>query len=177
VGRQRRPHLRNSRPNGEQSQHVEAASKDPALSLSRNHGYPAVAATAHVGLFKGPGVAAARADKPIEAPNVPAGNKATPVLGNLADYRQPPLPREMPIGSTTNTGLNERKSSQGAKPLERQNVKLIANAPQHTPPPPLPAALPKTEKLVGRALRPASLPSAPDPRPPTPQCPPGQQHC
>ena len=161
----------------EQSQHVEAASKDPSLSLSRNHGYPAVAATAHVGLFKGPGVAAARADKPIEALNVPAGNKATPVLGNPADFRQPPLPREMPIGATTNTGLTERKSSQGAKPLERQNVKLIANAPQHTPPPPFPAAPPQAGKLVGQALRPASLPSTTNPRPPNAKCPPGQQHC
>jgi hypothetical protein len=33
----------------EQSRHAEAASKDPALSLSRNHGYPAVAA-ASIGL-------------------------------------------------------------------------------------------------------------------------------
>jgi hypothetical protein len=52
----------------EQTRHAEAASKDPALSLSRNHGHPAVAATPRAGLFKGRGVVAARPDKPIEAP-------------------------------------------------------------------------------------------------------------
>jgi hypothetical protein len=154
----------------EQSRHVEAASKDPSLSLSRNHGYPTVAATAHIGLFKGPGVAAARTDKPIEAP---AGNKATPVQGSLADYGQPPSQGNA-IGATTNTGLNQHKSSQGAKPLERQKVKLIANAPQHAPPPAVP---PQAGKLIGQALRPASLPSATSPRPPNPKCPPDQQHC
>jgi hypothetical protein len=160
----------------EQSRHAEAASKDPALSLSRNHGFPAIAATAHVGLFKGPGVAAARTGKPIEALNVPAGNKATPVQGNLADYRQPP-PQGNAIGATTKTGLNERKSSQDAKPLARQNVKHIANAPQHAPPPPPPAAPPQAGKLVGQALRPASLSSMTNPRPPNAKCPPGEQHC
>ena len=142
----------------EQRRHAEAASKDPALSLSRNHGYPAVAATAHAGLFKGPGVVAARTDKPIKALNAPAGSKATPVQGNVADS----------------------KSSPGAKPLERQSVKRIANAPQHAPSAPLPApsSAPQTGKLVAQPLRPASLPSATKPRPPTkPKCPPGQQHC
>ena len=33
----------------EQTQHAEAALKDPALSLSRNHGHPAVAATPRAG--------------------------------------------------------------------------------------------------------------------------------
>jgi hypothetical protein len=63
----------------EQTQHAEAASKDPALSLSRNHGHPAVAATPRAGLFKGRGVVAARLDKPIEAPasNTPAVSNAT----------------------------------------------------------------------------------------------------
>jgi hypothetical protein len=162
----------------EQRRHAEAASKDPALSLSRNHGCPAVAATAHAGLFKGPGVVAARTDKPIETLNSPAGNKATPVQGNGADYRLPSSQGN--AAGATSTGLNEHNSMPGAKPLERQNVKLIANAPQHAPSPPLPAASvePQTGKLVTQALRPASPPSATRPRPPTkPKCPPGQQHC
>jgi hypothetical protein len=39
-----------------QVQHVQAASKDPAFFASKNHGVPAVAATARPGVFKGPGV-------------------------------------------------------------------------------------------------------------------------
>ena len=161
----------------EQRRHAEAASKDPALSLSRNHGYPVVAATAHAGLFKGPEVVAAHTDKPTEALNAPAGSKATPVQGNVADYRLPSSQGNA-AAATTSTGLNQHKWSPGAKPLERQNVKLIANAPQHALSPPLPAAPPQTGKLVGQALRPALPPSAIKPRPPTkPKCSPGQQHC
>ena len=102
----------------EQRRQAEAASKDPALSLSRNHGYPVVAATAHAGLFKGPGVVAARTDKPIEVLNAPAGSKATPVQGNVADYRLPSSQGNA-AAATTSTGLNQHKWSPGAKPLER----------------------------------------------------------
>jgi hypothetical protein len=88
----------------EQRRHAEAASKDPALSLLRNHGYPVVAATAHAGLFKGPGVVAVRTDKPIEVLNAPAGSKATPVQGNGADYRLPSSQGNA-AGATTITGF------------------------------------------------------------------------
>jgi hypothetical protein len=47
----------------EQTRHAEAASKDPAFFLSRNHGHPAVAATLHPLLFRGPGAVAARPGK------------------------------------------------------------------------------------------------------------------
>jgi hypothetical protein len=163
----------------EQRRHAEAASKDPALSLLRNHGYPTVAATAHAGLFKGPGVVAARTDKPIEPLNAPAAGKAPPVQGNVANYRLPSSQGNA-AGATTSTGLNEHKSSPGAKLLERQNVKLIANAPQHAPsaPLPVPSVAPQTGKLVAQPLRPALPPFATKPRPPTkPKCPPGEQHC
>ena len=39
-----------------QVQHQQAASKNPALFASKNHGNPAIAATSHPGVFKGPGV-------------------------------------------------------------------------------------------------------------------------
>ncbi len=161
----------------EQKRHAEAASKDPVLSLSRNHGNPVVAATTHVGLFKGPGVVAARTDTPIEALNAPAGSKAAPVQGNLADYGQ--SPPGSAAGATSSTTLNQHRSSPDAKALQRQNVKLIANAPQHAPSPPLPAAPPQVGKLVGQALGPPASPrSAIKPQPPTkPKCPPDEQHC
>ena len=61
--------------------------KDPALSLSRNHGHPAVAATPRAGLFKAPGVVAARLDKPIEAPasNAPAVSNAILIQAKVAN--------------------------------------------------------------------------------------------
>ncbi len=40
-------------PTSEQTRNAEAAAKDPALSLSQNHGHPTVAATPHPAEFKG----------------------------------------------------------------------------------------------------------------------------
>ena len=162
----------------EQMRHAEAASKDPALSLLRNHGRPAVAATPHAGLFKGPGVVAARLDKPIEAPasEAPAVSNATLIQGNVANHKLP-----SPKGTAaTSIGSNENKSLPGAKPLERQSVKTVAPAPHHAPLPPPPTAsmTPRTTKPVAQALRPAPQPTATRPPPPTKtKCPPGQQHC
>ena len=42
---------------------VQAAAKDPTLSLNNNHGHPTVAATAHPAQFKGQGVIAAHGDR------------------------------------------------------------------------------------------------------------------
>jgi hypothetical protein len=137
----------------EQTRHVEAAAKDLTLALSRNHGHPAVAATPHAGVFKGPGVVAARLDKPIEAPvsKAPAVSNATRIQGHV-----------------------------GEKPLERQSVKLLAPAPHHAPSPPPPTASNAlhTAKPVAQALRSAPQPPATKPPQPTkPQCSPGQQNC
>jgi hypothetical protein len=75
----------------EQKRHAEAASKDPVLSLSQNHGYPAVAATARVGSLRGPGVVAARTYKPIEPLNAP-GAARQPLfraMGRTIDHLHP----------------------------------------------------------------------------------------
>jgi hypothetical protein len=162
----------------EQTRHAEAALKDPALSLSRNHGRPAIAATPHAGLFKGPGVVAARLDKPIEAPasKAPVVSNATLIQGNVANHKLP-----SPKGTAaTSIGPNENKSLPGAKLLERQSVKPDAPVPHHAPLPPPPTAsiTPQTAKPVAQALRPAPQPTATRPPPPTKtKCPPGQQHC
>jgi hypothetical protein len=66
----------------EQTRHVEAAAKDPALSLNSNHGHPTVAATAHPALFKGSGIVAAHPGKPIAAVTPEGHRKAGP--GNPA---------------------------------------------------------------------------------------------
>ena len=62
----------------EQTRHVEAAAKDPALSLNSNHGHPTVAATAHPALFTGPGIIRARPGKPIAAVTPEGHRKAIP---------------------------------------------------------------------------------------------------
>ena len=136
----------------EQTRHAEAASKDPALSLSRNHGHPAVAATPQAGLFKGRGVVAARLDKPTETPasKTPAVSNATLFQGNVANHKLP-----SPKGSAaTSTGSNEFKSLPGAKP-QQQSVKTIAPAPHDAPSPPPPTASNslQTAKPIAQALR------------------------
>jgi hypothetical protein len=69
-------------PTAEQTRHVEAAAKDPALSLNSNHGHPTVAATAHPALFKGPVIIAAHPGKPIAAV-APEGHRKA-ATGNSA---------------------------------------------------------------------------------------------
>ena len=44
----------------QQTSHIAAAAKSPALAARRNHGRPAIAATSHPGQFKGPGVVRAQ---------------------------------------------------------------------------------------------------------------------
>ena len=51
-------------PTAEQTRNVQAAAKDPTLSLNNNHGHPTIAATAHPAQFNGPGVIAAHPGKP-----------------------------------------------------------------------------------------------------------------
>ena len=156
----------------EQTQHAEAASKDPALSLSRNHGHPAVAATPRAGLFKGRGVVAARLDKPIEAPasKTPAVSNATLFQGNVANHKLP-----SPKGSAaTSSGSNEDKSLPGAKPLERRSVKPIAPSPR----PPTASNGLQMAKPVTQALRSdPHVPATKSPPPTKPKCPLGQQRC
>src|SRR5215472_16390023 len=54
-------------PTPQQSQHMEMAAKDPALSLNNNHGHPTVAATTHPAQLSGAGVVAAHPDTPVAA--------------------------------------------------------------------------------------------------------------
>jgi hypothetical protein len=54
-------------PTTAQTQHVQMAAKDPALSLNNNQGHPAVAATAHAAQLSGPGVVGAHPGTPVAA--------------------------------------------------------------------------------------------------------------
>jgi hypothetical protein len=169
--RQPRPQLNNSRQNGNitlqrrLSRRV-AAAKDPALSFSRNHGHPLVAATPHAGVFKGPGVVVARLDKPIDAlaSKAPAISNATLTPGHVANQK----PLSQKGSAATRTGSNENKSLPSEKPLERQSAKPVAPAPHHASPlPPTASNALQTAKPAAQALRPAPQPPATKPLPPT----------
>ena len=150
----------------EQTRHAEAAAKDPALSFSRNHGHPLVAATPHAGVFKGPGVVAARLDKPIDAlaSKAPAISNATLTPGHVANQK----PLSQKGSAATRTGSNENKSLPSEKPLERQSAKPVAPAPHHASPlPPTASNALQTAKPAAQALRPAPQPPATKPLPPT----------
>jgi hypothetical protein len=64
-------------PTGQQMQHQQAASKNPALFAGANHGHPAIAATPRPGAFGAPGV-------------VPAGGAAKPQGGGAPAASGPP---------------------------------------------------------------------------------------
>ena len=69
-----------------QTQHVNEAVKNPDFLASVNHGKPGVAATTKPGVFKGPGVVAAKAAAPYHPPanpvNTAAANREVPRLEN-----------------------------------------------------------------------------------------------
>ena len=54
-------------PTPQQTQHMQMAAKDPALSLNNNHGHPTVAATSHAAQLSGAGVVAAHPGTPVAA--------------------------------------------------------------------------------------------------------------
>jgi WXXGXW repeat (2 copies) len=87
-------------PTPQQTQHMQMAAKDPALSLNNNHGHPTVAATTHPAQLNGAGVVAAHPGTPVAAiepqghhvggaggaatGNAPAGKGAKTGPGNAA---------------------------------------------------------------------------------------------
>ena len=188
-------------PPPEQVRHVQAAARDPSLSLLNNRGHPAVAATSSPALFRGPGVVAARPGSPIQAPPVRG-----PASGNLFprhstnDHRLP-APEGSGLGVATGRafGTNERNLPRPESNLTEPQVQkpLSAYPSSHTPlverhgPPPFP----QTQHSSGlspypnAAFRPqTAAPTGPLPHPPGPppdrrplpgnaRCPPWQQHC
>jgi hypothetical protein len=54
-------------PTAQQTQHMQMAAKDSALSLNNNHGHPTIAATAHPAQLSGAGVVAAHPGTPVAA--------------------------------------------------------------------------------------------------------------
>jgi hypothetical protein len=174
-------------PTAEQTRHAEASAHDPALSLNNNHGHPTIAATAHAGEFKGPGVIAAHPGQPVAivlpqghrkiAPGKPAsfpGNKPGPQIqerkGNAGGGTTPGQ------GGTVNPAVKEQKSKAGGGPPPGGSTTGGGPGPQEKtliskPPPPPPPQ---------RAAAPPPPPKPPPPPPPKPaakKCPPNQPKC
>jgi WXXGXW repeat (2 copies) len=112
-------------PTAVQTQHVQAAAKDPALSLNSNQGHPTVAATAHASQLSGVGVVAAHPGTPVAAiapqghhvggstggagtGNAPAGQGTKVGPGNAAT-----LPGNHTLPGTQSPGTAGTKSGPG----------------------------------------------------------------
>ncbi len=108
---------------GEQVRHEQVARSEPAMHLASNHGRPAIAATAHPGIFSGPGISAARA---TAAParregasahiGAPSHDAAPSSMQRRAPVSAPP-PRAAPERGTAERGIPERR--QGPPERER----------------------------------------------------------
>ena len=69
-------------PTPQQTQHMQMAAKDPALSLNNNHGHPTVAATSHAAQLSGAGVVAAHPGTPVAAITPQGHNVGGTATGN-----------------------------------------------------------------------------------------------
>src|SRR6516162_3367236 len=112
-------------PTPQQTQHMQMAAKDPALSLNNNQGHPTVAATTHAAQLNGAGVVAAHPGTPLAAiepqghhvvgaggaatGNAPAGQGAKTGPGNTAT-----LPRDHTLPGVQSPGITGAKVAPGA---------------------------------------------------------------
>jgi hypothetical protein len=165
-------------PTAAQTQNVQAAAKDPSLSLNNNQGHPTVAATAHPAEFKGPGVSAAHPGKPIAAispqghtVNSPGRTVNTPgakVGPSAATPRNPPAEEGNKVAP--NNAMKEQGSKGGpgttaATPNQPQ-IKEHAGTPSSGQPS-TPGPTTQPTQLPTTAARP-STPEAARPAPPSP---------
>jgi len=105
----------------EQTQHMQAAARDPALSLNNNHGHPTIAATGHPGQLSGPGVIAAHPGTPVAAiapqghhvggPAAPGGAKLTPGVATIPGNHA--LPGVQPGAPGTKVGTGNAATAPG----------------------------------------------------------------
>jgi hypothetical protein len=175
-----------------QVQNVQAAAHDPALSLAHNQGHPAVAATAHPGAFKGPGIIAARPGPPVAVR--PA--KAMPMQGGRpggegSEERKGPPPR---VRTGQGPAAGEKKqppTPEMKRPEERPSRPPEMKRPEERPSPrpevkrpeERPAPRPETKRPEERpapshtAAPPPPKPAARSAPPPPKRPPPGKPEC
>lgn len=181
-------------PTAAQVQNVQAAAKDPSLSLNSNHGHPAVAATAHPAQFSGPGIVAAHPGQPVAAvtpqghtisgPNRtinqgPRNVAAPPSTAGTAPNAKVP---QGGVAATkgTNASLNKPGGAAGVGDNKASNAAPLARRPA-PPAPPAHAGppTPPAPKAQSRTVAAPPPPPQPGPKPQAnkPKCKPGEQHC
>jgi hypothetical protein len=172
-----------------QTNHIQAAARDPSLSLRNNHGTPAVAATAHPGEFKGPGVVQPHPGTALQ--ERPAVLQERPGAGERIPTGQPNAPalrEQRPLGA--NPGRPAVQNTPEVKPSTPPARPAVTPPPQHAaptpprPPAPPPHAAPPPPRPAAAAPR-AAPPPPPRPAPPPPprpapppapkKCPAGQK--
>jgi hypothetical protein len=179
-------------PTAAQTQNVQAAAKDPALSLNKNQGHPTVAATTQPAQFKGPGVIAAHPGKPVaaiapqghavsspgKAATIPA-SKASPAAPAPGNSGAAPGIRVAPAAATgqgngIGPGSAAVTSNKQSSPEIKEDKGAIrggqTSSPNPTPSPKQPptAAHPTTPEAVRPTSPSASPPHAAAPAPPPP---------
>lgn len=183
-------------PTAEQTRNVQAAAKDPTLSLNNNHGHPSVAAAAHPAQFNGPGVVAAHPGKPVAAvtpqghtissPSKAAttpGNAVTTPGGKVGPAATTPGTKAGPGTAATTPGnavdpnIHEHKATTGGgtTPSTRQTTqpKQLPTTAAHPPTPQVVQPTPPPPHAATppppppRVAAPAR-PATPPPRPPAP---------
>ena len=149
----------------EQTHNVQAAAKDPTLSLNNNHG-PTVAATAHPAQFKGPGVVAAHPGKPVAAVQpqghrvVGPGNAATTPGNKTGPAITTPGTKVGPAATTPSAKvgpeIREHKGTGRRWPTAPQASRPTPPPPQAsrpTPPPPRAADIRHLRRAPPRRCR------------------------
>ena len=144
-------------PTGEQLQHIQSASANPALRASVNQGRPAIAATSRPGVFTGPGVVTnARAGAPYHPPAPAAGAMAAARPGEAPRPGQAP-PAAMRAESPASRAATAEKAH--TEPARAMTSRSEERAPQarpaemaHTPGP---AARPEEAKHTNAPVHPA----------------------
>jgi WXXGXW repeat (2 copies) len=183
-------------PTAAQTQNMQAAAKDPSLSLNNNQGHPTIAATAHPAEFKGPGIVAANPGKPIaaispqghtvtspgDAVNAPGGPSTTAVSPNQAEIKEHAgAPSSSPSTSPGQTTQPKQLPTTAAHPVTPETARPTPPPPPHplapTSPPPPTATAPAPPHPAAAAAPPR--PAAPPPHPTAPaakpKCPPGEK--
>ena len=170
-------------PTAEQTRNVQAAAKDPTLSLNNNHGHPTIAATAHPAQFNGPGVIAAHPGKPIAAVSpqghrvVSPGNATTVPGGKVSPAATTPGTKVGPGNAATTPGdkatapggkvapdIREHKGSAGGGPAPGGGA-TPTTEPKQLPPAVVHPATPQ----ISRPTPPPPPPRAAIPPPPPPR--------
>ena len=127
-----------------QTQHAQAAAKDPSLALNNNLGHPTVAATSNAGQFKGSGVVAAHPGPPVAAiqpqghhvstPTTPGTGTATTTPGSKtgAATTTPTTTTTSPKPSTATTAPRTKPGASSATTNPGSKTGAATTAPSTT---------------------------------------------